>query len=223
MNYSTGRSCWLCLALAALLSQVGCEQRRSGYGYGPVDPASFQFNDAAETNADLPQDVGQLTFLDRGGQAVALADYRDKKNVVLVFLRGFSGEICPYCQTQSSRLIANYQQFADRDAEILLVYPGDPDTVGPFLEAVAKAGQTMAADVPFPVLLDEGLKAVDFFQIRDNLALPATFILDRQGAVRFAYVGSGVSDRPSVKALLAQLDLVQGKSAAGEPEASAPG
>ena len=63
--------------------------------------------------------------------------------------------------------------------------------------------------MPFPILLDEELKAVDFFKIRASLAMPSTYILDQQGQVRFAYVGTTVADRPSIDALLQQLDLLQ--------------
>ena len=62
--------------------------------------------------------------------------------------------------------------------------------------------------IPFPVVLDIELKAVDQLGIRKDLSKPATYILDKQGQVRFAYVGESLADRPSVKALLEQLDAL---------------
>ena len=64
--------------------------------------------------------------------------------------------------------------------------------------------------VPFQILLDEDFKAVDHFGIRGDLAKPATYILDKEGKVRFAYVGTSTADRPSLKALLKQLDAING-------------
>jgi hypothetical protein len=45
--------------------------------------------------------------------------------------------------------------------------------------------------------------------IQGDLARPSTYILDKQGAVVYGYVGETQVDRPSVKALLAQLDKLQ--------------
>ena len=61
-------------------------------------------------------------------------------------------------------------------------------------------------EVPFPLLLDEDLKAVSFFNIASNLAHPSTFIIDKQGNIRLAYVGADMTaDRPSVSAILGVL------------------
>jgi peroxiredoxin len=62
------------------------------------------------------------------------------------------------------------------------------------------------AEPAFPVVLDRNLAAVDRLGIRGAKAKPSTYILDRQGRVVYAYVGSGQADRPSVKAVLDQLD-----------------
>ena len=71
-------------------------------------------------------------------------------------------------------------------------------------------------EVPFPILLDENLEAVNFLQIAADLALPSTFLLDTKGDVRFAYVGSAPNARPSIKALLHQLDGLGGSAALDE-------
>ena len=59
------------------------------------------------------------------------------------------------------------------------------------------------------VVLDIELKAVDSLGIRKDLSKPATYILDKAGHVRFAYVGKSLSDRPSIKAILKQLDTLK--------------
>jgi peroxiredoxin len=148
-------------------------------------------------------------FVDSSGRSVDLRQYRGKKNVVLVVNRGFNGQVCPTCQTITSRLIHNYQAFAGRDAEVLVVYPGPRGRVTEFIEAVRSSAS--GASVPFPVLLDEDSRVVKGLGIAADLAKPSTYILDKAGQVRFAYVGSTPSDRPSIKALLDQLDrLVKG-------------
>lgn len=171
--------------------------------YGPAE-----FDDNAQTNASVePADL-DLVFTDTRGQKLELKEFRGKKNLVLVFTRGFYGQICPYCTTQTSRLIAQYGEFARRDAEVLVAFPGDKTHLDDFLNAARKEAKAAAA-VPFPIVLDEDFKAVDQLDIRGNLAKPSTYILDKDGNVRFAYVGAYDSDRPSVKAMLDQLDAIQ--------------
>lgn len=167
------------------------------------------FLDDVETNAQLPADINELTFINTQGEQVKLTDYHGKKNIVLVITRGFSGQLCPFCRTQSSRLVANYEEFASRDAEILLVYPGGSEHLGEFIDAAKVTEKKEVDQIPFPILLDSDLTAVNFLQIAAELAYPSTYILDKEGNVRFAYVGEEINDRPSVKAMLAQLDLIQ--------------
>lgn len=57
-----------------------------------------------------------------------------------------------------------------------------------------------------PLVFDPELKVVDKLGIRKDLSKPATYILDPKGQVQYAYVGATLADRPSVKAMLDQLD-----------------
>src|SRR5438270_1065290 len=86
-----------------------------------------EFVDDAKSNTKVDADKLDLTFRDSAGAAVDLKKYRGHKNVVLVFMRGFPGYICPGCSTQTSHLIRSYDEFAKRDAEVLVVFPGRKD------------------------------------------------------------------------------------------------
>ena len=164
------------------------------------------FLDDVQTNTNKVPDPSEITFLDLDGNQVSLADYRDKKNVVLVFTRGYPGYLCPYCMTQTSRLITNYDRFEALDAEVLVVFPGNRQDVQELIHQ--SKSKAHSEQVPFPILLDEEFRAVDAFGIRGNLAKPATYIFDKQGALVLAYVGETISDRPSIKALLEQLEFI---------------
>ncbi len=172
-----------------------------------ADPGSVKFADQVESNRAVDDTIGSLQFTDTGGNPVRLDQYAGNKNVLLVFTRGFSGQLCPFCTTQTSRLIANYDKFTERDTEVLLVYPGQKDQLGQFLAASME--NTGAQQFPFPVLLDEDLAAVNQLGIAAQLAYPSTFIIDKQGSVKLSYVGQNPIDRPSIKALLDQLDRLQ--------------
>ena len=178
--------------------------------YGGIDPRQIQFKDVVTTNAATDASIADLTFTDINGEAYSLADFRDKKHVVLVITRGFAGSICLYCATQTSRLLTNYKKFETRDAEVVVVFPVETTDDSRQHRALAVTAKnqldTPPEKIPFPIVLDVELKAVDQLGIRKDLSKPATYIIDKQGQVRFAYVGESLADRPSVKALLDQLD-----------------
>lgn len=182
-------------------------------GYYPVAEDEIKFLDDPTANATVENDITTLEFTNQSGETVSLKEYLGKKPLVLVITRGYSGSICPYCATQTSRLIANYSKFRERDAEVVVVYPLEKPADQKNLEIfVAKAVAHLPADeqaVPFPLLLDVELKAVDALGIRKSLSKPATYIFDKEGQIQFAYVGNSLSDRPSVKAILAQLDRLK--------------
>lgn len=194
-----------------------------GYGgYGNVN--DIEFKDSVDSNASAEQSFAGLEFIDTDGKPVQLSKFLGKKNLVLVFTRGFAGTICPYCSTQTSRLISNYESFADRNTEVVVVYPLSNDTDIPrwdeFLEVTRKKLSSPDTPVPFPVLFDIELKAVNQLGIQHQLSKPATYILDPQGQIRFAYVGSTLADRPSIKAMLEQLDKLNPDKPASEDKPS---
>lgn len=212
--------------LLTLFAFPGCASD-DDYSYNTADPAK-EFRDDAQTNVAIEAvAIGDLRFVDRDGQPVDLAQYKGQKNVVLVITRGQQGaatprpgqinygDVCLYCATQTAGLKNNYAKFQQRDAEVVVVYPvptkETTDKLKTFETVVNYRGGTSGPS-PFPLLLDLELKAVDQLGIRHNLARPATYILDKNGNARFAYVGKTLGDRPSIKAILAQLDTINGQT-----------
>lgn len=204
--------CALCGAAVFSLLMFGC-------GYGGLFPsdsdgrAEIRFKDDAVANASPGDAILNLQFVDPSGKTVRPRDLIAKHNLVLVFVRGYNGSICPYCSAYTSGLISNFKAIAQRDTDVLLVYPitkpDESQRLDEFLRATFRLSSPPAGQTPFPVVLDIGLKAVDALGIRKDLAKPATYILDKQGQVRFAYVGSTLSDRPSIKAILKLLDALK--------------
>lgn len=202
--------------LVALLGVAGFSIGRQlgffGGGY-PEYPDLIQFDDAPQPQEAPTASLLELSFVDMAGQPVRIGDYLGKKNLVLVFTRGYAGSICLYCSAHTSRLLAQYSEIQARDAELIVVFPvakpADERRLTEFLDRVRKELDRPPDRVPFPLTLDTGLVAVDRLGIRHNLSKPATFVLDRQGKVRFSYVGATLADRPSVKAILDQLDALR--------------
>jgi peroxiredoxin len=213
------------LLLAAIVA-VGCGRSDDpkpggrpnynyGYGYGPTDMAATaaQFHENPPANRAVAADKMPLAFTDLDGNRVDLASYRGRSNVVLVVTKGMpespGGVFCPGCLAQMNSLVANLAEFKKREAEVLVVFPGPSEKAGEFLTtAKARDGDKPS---PIPLLLDRDLAAVNLLGIRGDLARPSTYILDRKGNVVYAFVGEHTTDRPSVKALLGQLDKLNAK------------
>jgi peroxiredoxin Q/BCP len=63
--------------------------------------------------------------------------------------------------------------------------------------------------VGFPVLYDPDTKVARQYGVYnllgDSLAAPATFVIDKEGRIRWSYIGRDVADRPSGGQILSQL------------------
>ncbi len=184
------------------------------YGYG-VTPDQIKFHDNVQSNATADASPGGLQFVGTQGEPLDLKSFEGKKNLVVVVTRGGVTPPCVYCSTQTSRLIAQYGEIAKRDAEVVVVFPvvsaADKVKYDAFTAALSREikGSGSQKPIPFPIVIDVDLKATSQLNIRGDLAKPATYILDKDGKVRFAYIGAHLADRPSVKAILDQLDAFQ--------------
>jgi peroxiredoxin len=173
----------------------------------PLPPAQqVEFVRDAKANAPTGQTAAPAAFVDIEGRPVRIEDWRGRKSLVLVFTRGYPGYICPLCTSYTAQIAYRYPEIAAAGAEVLLVFPGSPDKVEDFVRAAKEiAEQEGPGSLPFPVLLDTELKGVDAFGIRGDLARPSTYVIDRKGTVRYAFVGSEPHERPDVDTILAEI------------------
>lgn len=196
-----------------LLVAVGCGgppavPREDRTGQPAYTPAAFK--DDAPTQPPPPDFPTE--YVDADGKPVDLTTYRGRA-VVLVVLRGvpreYGGGFCPSCLAQAGSLMANQAEFDARKAAVLVVFPGPSDRLGEF---VRTARQQAPGEPPlaFPLLLDREARAVSRLGISADVARPSTYVLDSSGRVVYAYVGQTSTDRPSVKAVLKQLDGLTG-------------
>jgi len=207
----------------AVIVLAGCgkdveEFKPVKYDYsGPIDLTAFakQFLDdppAAKTRT-VASDKMPLTFIDLDGKKVDLSAFKGKSNVVLVMTKGMplnqGGNFCPGCLAQMNAMVTNAAEFKKRNTEVLVVFPGPSEKANDFL-ITAKAREADKPS-PIPLLLDKDMAAVTLLGINGDRAKPSTYILDRKGNVVYAYVGEHTTDRPSVKALLGQLDKLNEK------------
>lgn len=152
--------------------------------------------------ADLegkPLELQELRATD--GTTVKLADYRGKKRVLLVVLRGFFGQVCVYCVAQTEALARSKADFEGLNLEVLIVYPGPEGNEQAFLQAYEETFEK--GPPPYRVFYDPDLQMVKQLGIEGgDLAYPTTIFLDEQGIVRYAYTGAHRADRPAAQDLI---------------------
>lgn len=214
-------------ALMVMLVLAGCGsnepapqgQQPQGQGQGqqpqPRGMHRFTFEAEAPANrevgAPLPGEDAELTAAD--GRTVKVSDFRGRP-VVLVFNRGFVGFVCPYCSTYTAQLAARYDELRALGAEVLCIYPTrdqDEAKIAEFTDAVNQLLTEEGEEaLPFPVFLDRGLEATRRFNLTGDLTKPSTFVLDRDGIVRYAYVGAAPDERPAIDRVIAEVRAVVG-------------
>ncbi|WP_254512069.1 redoxin domain-containing protein [Anatilimnocola floriformis] len=176
---------------------------------GPVE--SNQDNVTAAQLLDMP-------LVDEQGQPVSLRERQGKQHLVIVFTRGSMAavparskgpqlpqlpNVCPYCSTQATGIANCMPEFIKEDAAVLLVFPVTELTQNVDAVTLRNTVKKPGEEPAFPILLDVKLQAVDKLGLRDHLARPASFIIDKSGDLRFAYVAKkGSADRPSGNELL---------------------
>ncbi len=189
---------WLFVFVVAA-AVVGCSR---------VPDDGVQFADVTQSQPITIEDFSDLRFTDKDGKEVQLADVMTRNYLVLVVTRGWYGGVCFYCASQTSRWARRFDELDPYDAQLVVIFPTETDEDAPKLDELSKrikGGEIPNEDIPYPILLDINLTGVDQLGIRAELAKPSTYIIDREGRVRFAYVGESIADRPTVDSVLQQL------------------
>ena len=130
---------------------------------------------AAPVKVEYP--APELTLNDPQGISHALADYRGQ--VVLINLWA---TWCIPCTKEMPTLQDYYENYRDRGFVVIAVNDGEP--------AADVLHFATEYDLSFPIWLDPTYKATE--QAFKTMNLPSSFVIDREGIVRFMWVG-GIS------------------------------
>lgn len=173
--------------------------------------SQIKFKTGLTSNSQPTADLTSLKLTTADGNSIDLNQFVGKSKLVFVVLRGYNGSICPFCSAQTQRLVNRYEDIKRLGAEVIVAYPiKSQDDIEQASVLVQKStyGKTINS-LPFTFAVDVNLQVVDQLGIRADLSKPATYILDKEGKVRFAYVGERISDRPSVDEILTQLQSIE--------------
>jgi peroxiredoxin len=175
---------------------------------------------APNTGVPLGEKIPDGHALDIDGHDVELTTLYKREPLLLVFYRG---GWCPFCNLEIRAFTDAYPDFKKRGVNIVAVSVDKPEK-----EAKLKAEY----DIPFTVLSDTDAKIIHAFHVvnqvsaeeyarlRGNnmdieeysgkqhheIAIPAFFLVDQQGIVRWAHSDPDWKVRPSPAQLLAAID-----------------
>jgi peroxiredoxin len=145
----------------------------TGIGLLAILCSPLIFRGFAGTASDnLGKKVANFTLKDTKGHTISLADFKDKKAIVVVFV----GTECPINNAFLPRLADLHKDYADRGVQFLAINSNKQDSA----ERVAKHAKENA--MPFPVLKDDGSAVADLFAAQRT---PEAFVLDKEHLVRY--------------------------------------
>ena len=180
---------------------------------------------AAQTETVYPEGlkVGDaapmFTAKDQDGKTVNLKQVLKSGPVVMLFYRG---QWCPYCNKQLNYFSDSLQMLIAKGVSILAITPETGDNVK---KTVEKAKAT------FPVLADEGMAIMKMYKVNftvdentiakykgygidfdkanggngANLPVPATYIIGKDGIVKYVFFNKDYRKRASVQDILNNL------------------
>ena len=103
-----------------------------------------------------------------------------------------------------AQLRLDYEKFVALDAEVIVVGPDGPNAFKRYWEK---------EDFPYIGLADVGNRIADLYQQEVNLLklgrMPAIFVIDREGVIRYRHYGSQMSDIPENEEILNILEAIK--------------
>lgn len=123
---------------------------------------------------------------DQDGNLVKLSDFKNKRHLLLIFVRG---DWCPGCHMMLRTYEKNREKFAEKNILVMAIGP-DPTGVN--------KGMVEKLNLDFKVLSDEGQKTAMVYGVQlkeydndfaekyeEGIPLPASFLVDKNGIVQY--------------------------------------
>lgn len=193
----------LCLPFVMLagIASLGQAQERQGGRRSQAPPGR---------EAPHPPAVGEaapgLELKNLQDELVTLKSLTEKGPVVLLVLRGWPGYQCPICNRQVGEFLGKRADFERAGASVVMVYPGPADHL-------ADHAQEFRGDKVFPAtfqfVTDPDYAFTTAWGLRwealRETAYPSTFVIGRDGKVKFGQTSTSHGGRVSATQVLEEL------------------
>ena len=142
-----------------------------------------------------------------GGGTTTLSAFRGKKSVVLVFYRGYW---CPYCIKQLAGLRQLLDAAMKKDTELLAVSVDDAKGTAQTIARISADG----TQPDFVFLSDPDHAVIARYGILNpnggsrGVPHPATYVIDREGVVRWRDIETDYKIRPANSAVLSAVQAL---------------
>jgi peroxiredoxin len=170
---------------------------------------------ALAATPDIGEHAPDFTLATPDGANISLQSVEKTGKTVLVVLRGFPGYQCPYCTRQAQDFISHADDFKKAGAQVLMVYPGPPADLSGHAKDFLNKQQPLPENVH--LVIDPDYSVTNKYDLRwegaHETAYPSTFILDKDGVIRFRKISKEHADRLSAADALTQLANVKGGKA----------
>lgn len=94
-------------------------------------------------------------------------------------------------------------QYADIEAHDAIVLAVSADDLSGAQDAAMSWGP------PFPILYNPDKTVIDTYDVRDgNIAKPATFVIDKNGTIRWKHIGADKTDTTASATVITQLQAL---------------
>lgn len=184
-------------------------------GPGPLIASTGVLDRAKKVGDAAPP----FTLPDAQGGEFSLEDALKKGPVVVTWFRG---EWCPYCNKQLVALQERMAEFEAVGATVVAISPQNVDHSASMIEkdgvkfhmlsdSESKVGEKYGVRYDVPPAMKEQLKKykLDLSKYNggegDALPLTATYVIDQQGVIRYAFLDADYTKRASPDDLLAEI------------------
>jgi len=138
-----------------------------------------------------PLPAPDFALKDMDDESYSFADYRGK-----VVLLNFWATWCPPCRREMPSMERLHQMLDSDVFKVIAINQMEsPDHV------FAYTGQ-LAVDPTFPILFDSDSSIANAYKVK---GLPTTYLIDKQGMIRYRAIGGREFDHPDVVKLIKQL------------------
>ncbi len=160
-----------------------------------------------------------FTTKDKEGKEIDLKNLLKRGDVVLIFYRG---QWCPYCNKQLQKVNDSLSLITAKGASVIAITPETAENIAKTIE------KTKAS---FPIVEDKNLSIMKAYKVNfavdkatvekykgygidfakangdngENLPVPATYIIGKDGKIKYVFFDEDYRKRPSVKELLEKL------------------